>query len=75
MGDGRGDENTAEVKGDSPGGTAGRQRSLWLQNTSADLPVQRLTKHPTQYTHRSLLPTDIICQCVTVLEYSEVATL
>ena len=40
MGDGRGGENTAEVKGDSPGGTAGRQRSVWSQNTSAGLPVQ-----------------------------------
>ena len=29
MGDGRGGEVTAEVKGDSPCGTAGRQRSVW----------------------------------------------
>ena len=53
MGGGRGGENTAEVKGDSPGGTAGRQRSVWSQNTSAvcqyndslNIPHSTLTDH------------------------------
>ena len=40
MGDGGGDVVTAEVKGDSPSGTAGRQRSVWSQNMSPGLPVQ-----------------------------------
>ena len=40
MGDGEGDEVSAEVKGGSPSGTAGRQRSVWSQNMSAGLPVQ-----------------------------------
>ena len=31
---------TAEVKGNSPCGTAGRQRSVWSQNMSTGLPVQ-----------------------------------
>ena len=35
-----GDVVTVEVKGDSPCGTAGRQRSVWSQNMSAGLPVQ-----------------------------------
>ena len=62
-GDGGGDEVIAEVRCDSPSGTVDRQRSLWSENVSAGLLVQRLTKHPTQYTHRSLLLTAIICQC------------
>ena len=37
MGDGEGDVVTVEVKGDSPSGTAGRQRSVWFQNMSAGL--------------------------------------
>ena len=40
MGDEEGDVVTAEVKGDSPSGAVGRQRSVWSQNTSAGLPVQ-----------------------------------
>jgi len=63
---GGGDEVIAEVKRDSPSGTVDIQRSLWSENVSADLPVRRLTKHPTQYTHRSLLLTAIICQCEAV---------
>ena len=34
MEDGGEDVVTAEVKGDSPSGTAGRQRSVWSQNMS-----------------------------------------
>ena len=40
VGNGGGGEIAAEVKGDSPSGTAGRQRSGWSQNVSAGLPVQ-----------------------------------
>jgi len=54
-GGGGGDEVIAEVRCDSPSGTVDRQRNLWSENVSAGLPVQRLTEHPTQYTHRSLL--------------------
>ena len=65
-GGGGGDEVIAEVRRDSPSGTVDRQRSFWSQNMSAGLPVQRLTKPPTQYTHRSLLLVAIICQCEAV---------
>ena len=40
MEDGGGSEVTADVRGDSPSGTAGRQRSVLSQNMSAGLPVQ-----------------------------------
>ena len=40
MEDEGGDEVISEVKGDSPSGTAGRQRSVWSQNMSAGLPAQ-----------------------------------
>ena len=66
MGSGGGDEVTAELRRDSPSGTVDRQRSLWSENVSAGLLVQWLTKHPTQYTHRLLLLTAIICQCEAV---------
>ena len=66
MGEGGGDEVIAEVRRDSPCGTVDRKRSLRSENVSTDLPVQRLTKPPTQYTHRSLLLTAIICQCEAV---------